>query len=135
MPTETKVPLQAVVGVICDALSDLSPDDQTRALKAVRVTLDLRAVLARSPPDPTVQEALTRTQRDLDTWRSCHLELAELLSATGRGRAHFDSMLVISAIKRAFRIVRIEVSQDASEVQITTADGRTHTVPTQEENT
>lgn len=39
----TKTPLQAVVGVICDCLAELSADDQARALDAARVTLGLRA--------------------------------------------------------------------------------------------
>ena len=43
MVTATKspapVPLQAVVGVICDALADLQLDDQARALEAARITL------------------------------------------------------------------------------------------------
>jgi hypothetical protein len=43
MTTNTKTPLQAVVSVICDCLCELSPEDQTRTLEAVRVTLGLRA--------------------------------------------------------------------------------------------
>jgi len=39
----TKTPLQALVSVICDCLCELPPEDQTRALEAVRVTLGLRA--------------------------------------------------------------------------------------------
>lgn len=38
-PTKRPVPLQAVVGVICDALADLETEDQARALNAVRTTL------------------------------------------------------------------------------------------------
>lgn len=36
-----KTPLQDVVSTICDALADLPPDDQARALEAVRLTLGL----------------------------------------------------------------------------------------------
>ena len=36
---KSPVPLQAVVGVICDMLADLQIDDQVRALEAVRITL------------------------------------------------------------------------------------------------
>ena len=43
MTTTPKTPLQAVVGVICDCLADLSADEQSRALEATRVTLGLRA--------------------------------------------------------------------------------------------
>ena len=39
MTPDTKIPLQAVVGVICDALADLQPNDQTRALESVRIAL------------------------------------------------------------------------------------------------
>lgn len=44
MTANTKTPLQAVVSVICDCLCELPPEDQTRALEAVRVTLGLRAL-------------------------------------------------------------------------------------------
>ena len=40
--SSSKTPLQAVVGVICDCLADLSADEQARALEAARVTLGLR---------------------------------------------------------------------------------------------
>lgn len=46
MTTNTKTPLQAVVSVICDCLCELPPEDQTRALEAVRVTLGLRVAAA-----------------------------------------------------------------------------------------
>ena len=36
-----KISLQDVVNTVCDALADLSPDDQTRALEAARLTLGL----------------------------------------------------------------------------------------------
>ena len=39
MKSPAPVPLQAVVGVICDALADLPLDDQARALDAARITL------------------------------------------------------------------------------------------------
>lgn len=48
MATDTKTPLQAVVGVICDVLCELPPDDQARAVEAVCLTLGLRA--PRLPP-------------------------------------------------------------------------------------
>ena len=48
MSTENKTPLQAVVGVICDMLCELPPDDQARAVEAVCLTLGLRA--PRLPP-------------------------------------------------------------------------------------
>ena len=41
-PDSVPVPLQAVVGVICDALADLQLDDQARAIEAVRITLGVR---------------------------------------------------------------------------------------------
>lgn len=50
MTTETKTPLQAVVGVICDMLCELPPDDQARAVEAVCLTLGLR-----TPRLPVVQ--------------------------------------------------------------------------------
>jgi hypothetical protein len=46
------VPLQAVVGVICDALADLEPADQGRALDASRVTLGISTA-----PDPVSDDA------------------------------------------------------------------------------
>ncbi len=56
--TNTKTPLQGVVGVICDCLVDLTPDDQLRALEAARVTLGLRATTqsttGRTPPRPVL---------------------------------------------------------------------------------
>lgn len=45
--TATKISLQAVVGAICDSLADLAPEDQTRALEAVRLTLGLGEAIAR----------------------------------------------------------------------------------------
>ena len=79
---------------------------------------------------------LAHAQRDLDAWRSAHQELAAMLGAVARGRDHCDAMLVITAIKRTFHISQITVAHDASEVQITTEDGRVHRVLTlQEENT
>ena len=53
-------------------------------------------------------------QQDLAEWRAAHRELATMLGAVSRGRNHCDAMLVIAAIKRVFRITRIEVSLDAS---------------------
>jgi hypothetical protein len=58
----TKTPLQAAVMVICDCLCQLPPEDQPRALEAVRVTLGLspfkdpapqgyRASLPYEPPE------------------------------------------------------------------------------------
>ena len=41
MSASAKTPLQDVVSTICDALADLPPDDQVRALEAVRLTLGL----------------------------------------------------------------------------------------------
>lgn len=67
-------------------------------------------------------------QRDLDAWRSAHRELATMLGATARGRDHCDAMLVIAAIKHVFRIADIAVTHDASEVHITTDEGRVHRV-------
>lgn len=52
MATPDKIPLQAVIGVICDCLSDLSADDQRRALEGVGVALGLGS-LGQKPPDPT----------------------------------------------------------------------------------
>jgi hypothetical protein len=45
-----KTPLHAVVSVICDCLSSLSADDQTRALEAARVSLGLQPVVPPPPP-------------------------------------------------------------------------------------
>lgn len=62
----TKTPLQAVVGVICDCLSDLPADEQSRALEAVRVTLGLlapRSVQDRNPYRDTItREPLPRVE-------------------------------------------------------------------------
>ncbi len=55
MTTSSKTPLHAVVSVICDCLSDLTADDQARALEAARVTLGLKAPVARDP-DRSFQE-------------------------------------------------------------------------------
>lgn len=53
MSTEIKTPLQSIVSVICDALSDLTPVDQSRALDAVHVTLGLPdAAATRRGRDP-----------------------------------------------------------------------------------
>jgi hypothetical protein len=68
MAANTKTPLQAVVGVICDCLCELPPEDQTRALEAVRVTLGLRASTNTSTSTQDrnpFQE--TRLQRSLPT--------------------------------------------------------------------
>jgi len=43
MTARTKIPLQVVVRALCEVLTDLPPDDQERALEAVRVTLGLDA--------------------------------------------------------------------------------------------
>ncbi len=47
--TATKISLQDVVGTICDALADLEPADQTRALEAVRLTLGLGEATPQAP--------------------------------------------------------------------------------------
>ena len=52
MAANTKTPLQAVVGVICDCLCDLSPEDQRRALEVVRVTLGLCAAVPTQDHNP-----------------------------------------------------------------------------------
>jgi len=64
MVANTKTPLQAVVSVICDCLCELTPDDQTRTLEAVRVTLGLRVSASTQDRSP-FQE--TRLQRPLPT--------------------------------------------------------------------
>jgi hypothetical protein len=46
----TKTPLQAAVCVICDCLCQLPPEDQPRALEAVRVTLGLSPFKDPAPP-------------------------------------------------------------------------------------
>jgi hypothetical protein len=46
----TKTPLQAAVVVICDCICQLAPEDQSRALEAVRVTLGLSASKDPAPP-------------------------------------------------------------------------------------
>lgn len=129
-----KTPLQAVVGVLCDALCELPLDDQVRALEAVRVTLDLRASIQARDPAPALsgQEELIRTQRELrstegrlDEWRSAHRELATLLGARARGRDHCDSILIIAAIKRAFHITHLAVVRaegHTAEIHVTTDD-------------
>lgn len=68
MIANTKTPLQAVVSVICDCLCELPPEDQTRALEAVRVTLGLRASasISTSPQDRNPFQE-TRMQRPLPT--------------------------------------------------------------------
>jgi len=48
MTAGAKIPLQAVVSTICEALADLPPDDQARALEAVRVTLGLDTPITQS---------------------------------------------------------------------------------------
>ncbi len=77
-----------------------------------------------------------KTQLNLEAWRSAHRVLASALGAIDRGRDHCDALLVIAAIKCAFRISTITVTHDASEVHITTEDGHVHRVLTlQEEDT
>lgn len=49
MATNTKTPLHSVVSVMCDLLAELSPEEQTRALEAARVSLGLRT--PRAVPD------------------------------------------------------------------------------------
>ena len=54
-PVPVPVPLQAVVGVMCDALADLQPADQARALEAARITLGVSkrpAIEMVMPSDP-----------------------------------------------------------------------------------
>lgn len=46
----TKTPLQAAVMVICDCICQLPPEDQPRALEAVRVTLGLSPFKEPAPP-------------------------------------------------------------------------------------
>src|SRR5580704_3018492 len=46
----SKTPLQAAVVVICDCICQLPPEDQPRALEAVRVTLGLDAFKDPAPP-------------------------------------------------------------------------------------
>ena len=46
----TKTPLQAAVMVICDCLCQLPPEDQSRALEAVRVTLGMKPFKDSAPP-------------------------------------------------------------------------------------
>lgn len=63
MATDIKTPLQAVVSVMCDALADLPPADQERALEATAVTLGLVALgLRKQPPSPRMREALPRVE-------------------------------------------------------------------------
>ncbi len=52
MTAGAKTPLQAVVSVICEALADLPPDDQSRALEAVRITLGLGSPGAQATWEP-----------------------------------------------------------------------------------
>lgn len=52
MAANTKTPLQAVVSVICDCLCELQPEDQTRALEAVRITLGLRVATPTQDHNP-----------------------------------------------------------------------------------
>lgn len=68
--------------------------------------------------------------RELEAWRSAHRELASKLGAIDRGRDHCDSLLVVDAIRHAFRISTITVTPDASEVHITTEDGHVQHIRT-----
>lgn len=85
------------------------------------------------------EKKLLNAQHDRDEWRFSHRELATLLGAVERGRDHCDAVLVITAIKQAFHISRIDVLPDASEVHITLEDGSVRRVlsvhETQEEIT
>ena len=65
MAPSTKTPLQSVVGVICDCLTDLSADDQARALEAVRVTLGLRVLVAQTPKRLPSERALPLVQVEM----------------------------------------------------------------------
>jgi hypothetical protein len=78
---------------------------------------------------PTADEQLADALRDLSEWKSAHRKLAEMLGATERGRDHCDAMLVICALKRAFDVVDISVTPDASAVDIITPQ-RCHRIPT-----
>jgi len=70
---------------------------------------------------------------ETDEWKRAHRELATALSAIDRGRDHCDAMLVVAALKSTFHVTSIRVVPDSSEVQITTADGTVHSVPTTKE--
>jgi hypothetical protein len=72
---------------------------------------------------------------EIDEWKRAHRELAAMLGATDRGRDHCDAMLVVAALKSAFHVASIRVLPDASEVQITTADGTVHSIPATKEIT
>jgi hypothetical protein len=72
-------------------------------------------------------------EQELPGWKPAHRELATMLGAVERGRDHCDAMLIIAALKRAFRITHIEVALDASNVRITTANGVVHSIPTANE--
>lgn len=55
--SDPKTPLQAVVGVICDALAELGPQDQGRVLLAVAVTLGIDIPpIPKSAPRPRDQD-------------------------------------------------------------------------------
>ncbi len=82
---------------------------------------------------PTADEQLAHALRDLSAWKSAHRKLAEMLGATERGRDHCDSMLVITALKRAFNVIDILVTRDASEVHIMTPE-RCFRIPTSAED-
>lgn len=56
MPMDSKTPLHSVVSVICDALSDLGPLDQARALDLAHISLGL-------PTPRPAESAATRRQR------------------------------------------------------------------------
>ena len=59
----SKTPLQAAVMVICDCLCQLPPEDQGRALEAVRVTLGLNKPSAARPEwGPVETEMVPRRQ-------------------------------------------------------------------------
>lgn len=72
---------------------------------------------------------------ETDEWKRAHRELAAALGATDRGRDHCDAMLVVAALKSAFRVTSISMLPDASEVRIMTTDGVIHSVPTTKEIT
>lgn len=72
-----KTPLQDVVSTICDALADLPPDDQARALEAVRLTLGLDAASQEARPSQALVPVVEPTPAPLSVQPSAPPSLWE----------------------------------------------------------
>lgn len=79
---KSPVPLQAVVSVICDALADLQPVDQARALEAVRITLGVSQAAPTAPSVPASVASVDALELVSEVCRTLRPEQLGVLSQT-----------------------------------------------------